>query len=112
MRTTLREDAFDIGNCEQSSKSIGLVDDEQFVNSDLFIEEAVCTGDWIIAKFVLKNGLHLRTRRHGIDDPNRGVTRADNVTRKQTDELIAPIHHWERPESVTLLLDQIEDVTD
>lgn len=41
------EDAFDVAQCEESAESIFVVDDEEFGDTDVVIEEFVCGSDGI-----------------------------------------------------------------
>jgi hypothetical protein len=85
LRTPLLEDAFDIADREETAKTIRLVDDEQFMNSDVLVEESIRPRNRIVAEITDENGMDTFAGGHGIFHTDCLVPRTDNVP-------------WQKPE--------------
>ena len=112
LSVALVHDPFDVTDGEEAAEAVGVIDDEEFMDADVFRKEAIGASDGMITEFAFVNTVDLIARGHGFGDRDGGVSWADDVTWEKAEERPILIDDGESSEAESALFDEGEDITD
>src|SRR5690625_7554840 len=112
VRILLGGNSYDIGKSQQAAESILIVDDEKFVNPNMFRKKTISYLNWIGSNLSLAQSDEILAGRHRTADGKVSVAFFDDFSGEQTEKFSFLVNNRKGAEGVRFFGDQIENVAD